>query len=464
GDPGLFHSPVNPGDVFNFISPSLQPLDGARSLVKVDSSTNQPKGGKKGKANDGNTNAYTERHEDFIALQEAFTEIHFSDLSNNYDFISGRFGIQPFVSDFRGFIFDDTNLGARVFGNFDDNRVQYNLALFDMREKDTYSGLNEFNTRNQRVLIANIFKQDFLTPGYTAEFSFHGDFDDGGVHYDKNGFLTRPTPIGTVRLDDRGNLMGHEVNAFYLGWTGDGHIGRFNITHAFYEVLGYDTFNPLAGKPVDINAQMAALELSYDANWIRFKLSGFYASGSSNPTSGVARGFDSILDNPTFIGGPFSWYVHESPNLAGTAVGLKQPDSLVPDLRSSKTEDQANFVNPGAAIVGIGADMELTPKLKLFANANYIWLAEPEAVRVALQTNQASNKLGLDLSLGFKYRPLLTDNIIVSLGGGIFLPGKGFKDIYETNATPIPGYAQADGAAKVDQFLYNVFLTVTFTY
>jgi hypothetical protein len=145
-------------------------------------------------------------------------------------------------------------------------------------------------------------------------------------------------------------------------------------------------------------------------------------------------------------------------------VGLKQPDSLVPDLRSSKTEDQANFVNPGAAIVGIGADMELTPKLKLFANANYIWLAEPEAVRVALQTNQASNKLGLDLSLGFKYRPLLTDNIIVSLGGGIFLPGKGFKDIYETNATPIPGYAQADGAAKVDQFLYNVFLTVTFTY
>ena len=37
-------------------------------------------------------------------------------------------------------------------------------------------------------------------------------------------------------------------------------------------------------------------------------------------------------------------------NLGGTSVNLKQRNSLVPNLRSSKTEGQANFVNPGVFI------------------------------------------------------------------------------------------------------------------
>ena len=30
-------------------------------------------------------------------------------------------------------------------------------------------------------------------------------------------------------------MLRHKVKAAYLGWTGDGHIGRLNITHAFYQ-------------------------------------------------------------------------------------------------------------------------------------------------------------------------------------------------------------------------------------
>src|SRR4030095_11686828 len=108
----------------------------------------------------------TTRYKDFFALQEAFAEIHIRDLSNNYDFISSRFGIQPFVSDFRGFIFNDANLGARIFGNYDNNRWQYNLIAFHMLEKDTYTDLNTFNSRDQQVLIANVFRQDFFAKGY----------------------------------------------------------------------------------------------------------------------------------------------------------------------------------------------------------------------------------------------------------------------------------------------------------
>src|SRR5947209_6193793 len=61
-----------------------------------------------------------------FSLDEAFAEVKFEDVNANFDFISARVGIQPFVSDFRGFIYSDNNLGARVFGSFDNNRYQYN--------------------------------------------------------------------------------------------------------------------------------------------------------------------------------------------------------------------------------------------------------------------------------------------------------------------------------------------------
>ena len=338
-----------------------------------------------------------------------------------------------------------------------------------MREKDTYSDLNTFDSRHQKVLITNLFRQDFIWKGYTAQLSFHANFDDGSTHYDKNGFLTRPQLLGTIQdfrnfQGDDGTLRGHDVKSYYFGWTGDGHIGRFNITHAFYQVFGEDEFNGLAGRKVDINAQMAALELSYDRDWIRFKLSGFYASGDSDPTDRTARGFDTILDNPFFIGGPFSWYVHQGFNLAGTAVNLKQRDSLVPNLRTSKTEGQSNFVNPGVFIVGFGTDVEVTPKLRAFANVNHIWFAETKPIEHALQTNKARGELGLDCSLGFKYRPLLTDNIIVSAGIGVFFPGAGYRDIYRRNTATVPGYGPQEQAGKVDRYLYNGFLTVTLVY
>lgn len=399
---------------------------------------------------------YTTRLKEFFALQEAFVEIHLADISNNYDFVSMRAGIQPFVSDFRGFIFADSNLGLRFFGNADDNRLQYNLAVFDMLEKDTFSDLNTFDFRDQYVVIANLYRQDFFAKGYTAQWSFQANLDNGKNHYDRNDFQTRPELLG--------NPVPHDVHAYYLGWTGDGHIARLNLTHALYEVLGTDDYNGLANRKVTINAQMAAAELSYDFDWLRLTLSGFYGSGDNNPSGGTGSGFDTIVDNPTFIGGPFSWYSHQGFNLAGTAVDLKERDSLVLDLRSSKSEGQANFVNPGVAILGVGANADLTPKLRMFTNVNYIWIPAAESLQRALQTNRSDNQLGLDASIGFKYRPLLTDNIIISAGVGFFFPGPGYRDIYETNTVPVPGFSNSQPPGHVDAFLYNVFTTVTFTY
>lgn len=190
-----------------------------------------------------------------FALQEWFAEFKLADLSPNYDFLSLRGGAQYFNSDFRGFIFNDTNRAIRLFGTRLDNRDQFNLIVFDETDKETNSELNTFNDRHEQTLIANYYRQDFIWPGYTVEASFHYDHDSPSMHFDSNGFLVRPAPIGIA--------MPHEINAFYLGLAGDGHIGPINVNDAFYWVLGRDDLNPLTGTPVNINAQMAAVELSY---------------------------------------------------------------------------------------------------------------------------------------------------------------------------------------------------------
>ncbi len=399
---------------------------------------------------------YTDRTRTHWALQEYFVEYHLADLSDNYDFMAVKAGNQAFNNDFRGFLFNDVNLGGRFFGNWDDNKWQYNLAGFDMREKDTFSGLNTFDQRNQRVFVANVYRQDFLTQGYTAQWSLAANLDDAGIHYDRTGAIVRPQPFGTVRP--------HDVRAYYAGWAGDGHVGRWNITHQFYQAFGQDTFNQLAGRAVDINAQMAAVELSFDLDWVRTRGSFFYASGDGNVDDGKARGFDTILDNPNFTGGPFSYYVRQGFGFGGTGVGFKQPNSLVPNLRTSKTQGQANFVNPGLFLYGLGFDIDTTPKLRTFLNANYLRFAETDPMRTAVLQDNIRHEIGWDFSLGWQYRPLLTDNIVLSFGFGVLVPGEGYRDIYRTSTAPVSGFETFARSGQVDDFLYSGVVAINFTY
>jgi hypothetical protein len=44
-----------------------------------------------------------------------------------------------------------------------------------------------------------------------------------------------------------------------------------------------------------------------------------------------------------------------------------------------------------------------------------------------------SREIGFDWSMGFRYRPLLIDNIIVTGSFAMLTPTAGFKDIYQSN-------------------------------
>src|ERR1700686_1965675 len=115
---------------------------------------------------------------------------------------------------------------------------------------------------------------------------------------------------------------------------------------------------------------MAAVEASVDKDYFRFRGSFFWAQGDKNPTDGKATGFDAILDDPNFVGGQFSFWNRNGIRLTQTGVGLVQPNSILPSLRSSKIEGQANFVNPGILIYNSGMDGEQTYRLKEVFNAN----------------------------------------------------------------------------------------------
>jgi hypothetical protein len=364
----------------------------------------------------------TTRLDGHVGLQEAFGEVKLHDFGPNYDFMNLRAGIQSFVSDFRGFVFADEQPGVRLFGNLKSNRYQYNFAGFDLLEKNTNSGLNTFHRRGREVAVANIFIQDAFFKGYTTQFSYLFQRDNGGLYYNDNGVINRPAPIGTIQQ--------HRIDADYIGWTGDGHIGRLNVTHAFYEVLGHDTFNQIAARKTGINAQLAAVELSVDRDYIRYRTSFLFASGDGKPRDSTARGFSSIVDGVAFAGGEFSFFNREGLPLTRAGVALNAGDSFLPDLRSSKDEGQSNFVNPGIFLYNVGADADLLPTLKMVVNTNFMQFDRTEPLEFLLQQNGVRRTIGVDSGLGFIYRPFLNDNVIIHVGATDLVPLRGLRDIY----------------------------------
>jgi hypothetical protein len=371
-----------------------------------------------------------------------------------FDFTSLRFGIQRFTSDFRGFIFADEQPGARLFGTFRNNVFQYNLAYFNMLEKDTNSGLNRWRSRRQSVYVANLYWTDAFTPGYNLNFSVLFNNDQPTFLLDKNGFLVRPAPIGLPAA--------HKIRVGYAGISGDGHIGRINISHAFYDAFGRDDQNPIPSRnrAQHIQAQLAAAEVSYDKDWMTWKASFFFTSGDKDINDGRATGFDAIVPNQQFAGGGFlgsgnladrglinplfegggvNFLNREFIPLTGTGVTLFGPNSLIPSMRAGLFEGQANFVNPGIMLANAGMDAKVTPKLVATANVNYSRFVRTEPLKTVLFQSSIRHSIGVDSGIGLKYRPLLSDNIVVIGGVSALFPQGGFKDIY-TGRTLFSGF------------------------
>ena len=400
------------------------------------------------------------RTDSFVGLQELFVDKHLRNVDDRYDFDSIRVGIQPFSADFRGFLFQDDQFGVRLFGNRDNNLWQYNLAYFRRLQKDTNSGLNDVSQgfRDDDVYVANVYRQDFPVHGFTSQVTYvlnvNNEGNDG-QHYDNNGFLVTPLPIGNER--------GRDYKVSYFGYNGDGHFGRFNLTASTYFAYGEQDNNPFLGTPQNkdqvIAAFFAAVEPSIDFDWVRIRGSGLFQSGDGNPTGGRATGFDSIFENPQFAGADASYWIRQSiPLVGGGGVALTQPNGVLADLRSSKDEGQSNFINPGLKLVGVGADFDILPELRLSLNANYLSFVNTATLEFLRNQGNIHTEIGEDLSAAITYRPLDTQNVVLRLSGAVLIPGQGLKDLYNTSG----GQGLFNSGANT--YLYSVLTNLILTY
>ena len=393
------------------------------------------------------------RHDNFVGIQEFFLDYHLRDVSERYDFDSIRVGIQPFTNDFRGFLFQDLQFGVRLFGNRDNNHWQYNVAWFRRVEKDTNSGLNDISEalRDDDIFLANVYRQDFPMVGFTSELSVvHNRNHEDAQYIDTNGFVVRPAIVGSA------SSTPSPYQVTYLGYAGDGHLrslwpeARLNLTTATYAALGTQDFNPIAGAPQDVRAFFHASELSRDFSWIRVRGSVLYASGDDEPLDSDATGFDAIFENPQFAGADTSYWVRQGiPLIGGGAVALSGRNGVLASLRSSKEQGQSNFVNPGLFLVGIGADFDVAPELRVIANANHLWFDEIQTLEFLRAQTLRDRQIGYDLSAGIQWRPLFNQNIVINASGAVLLAGEGLQDLY--------------GGTR-HSTLYSAFLNAVFAY
>lgn len=371
------------------------------------------------------------RNDAFVGVQEVFLDYHLRNVSDRYDFDSVRVGIQPFSSDFRGFLFQDNQLGVRLFGNRDNNRFQYNLAAFWRVEKDTNSGLNDVTQalRDDLVFVGNLYRQDLPLPGITSQFTviYNRNREGDAIYVDKNGFPQRPALFG--------NLRGRDYDVTYLGYNADGRLGRINLTASAYYAIGEDRANVLSGRKSDIRAYFVAAEPSIDFSWVRLRLQGLYASGDKDSYDGKETGFDAIFENPQFAGSDTSYWIRQTIPAAGAgrAIGINGRNGVLNSLRSSKEEGQSNFTNPGTVLLGAGADFDLTPELRVSTNVNHIGFANTAVLQALRMEGSIPKSLGWDASLSTIWRPQMTQNIVFRASAAAFDPGKGFNDLFDNS-------------------------------
>lgn len=381
----------------------------------------------------------SDRFDTFLGLQELFVDKHLRNTSDRYDFDSFRIGIQPFNSDFRGFLFQDNQLGVRLFGTRDNNRFQYNLAAFWRLEKDTNSGLNSpFATpRSDFVFIANAYRQDLPFVGLTSQVTvvWNANRERTDVEIDDNGFPVRPALLGDLR--------GRNYDVVYLGYNADGRIGRVNLTASLYGALGTDRNSFFTSRKADIRAFFAAAEASYDLDWARFRLSGLFASGDGNPDDDTERGFDAIFENPIFAGADTSYWIRQTIPFAGggRVISINGRNGILNSLRSSKEQGQSNFNNPGTILAGAGGDFDLTPQFRLSANVNHLWFHRTETLQALRVEGSIPKAIGWDVSAAAIYRPRAIQNVVFRLSGAALEPGAGFRDLFTNSGRNTPYYS-----------------------
>ena len=321
------------------------------------------------------------------AVQALYYERHLRDLDAQYDFDSARVGIQPLISDFRGFLLSDQPLGARLFGTRSNNVFQYNLALFTRLPKDRVR-LNDVAQKipNDQVLLANLYWQDLFKAGTTSEFVFAFNRDRAASVPElqlQNGVASGST------LDAR-----RAYDVAYLGYGMDGHFGRVNSTGMVYGLVGRESRGLLESQATQVRALFAADELSMDFDWRRVRLSMLHSSGDGDPHDRVAQGFDTLSSGALFAGSDSSFFFHQRLATGRRRLRLEIPRRAAALAAPRQQLDRGELQQSGIEPVGAGPRSESLAALDLELGRQPAVVRQDGAARCAAQSIQYSASPG----------------------------------------------------------------------
>ncbi len=366
------------------------------------------------------------------ALQEAVVDVSLFDVGGDFNLSFFEAGVRPFRSDLNGLILNDVVGVARVFGEFRKNLWKYSAAFVRTLPKDPQSNLVSFDNNlddTEQIVGALTVVRDDLVPGWNGEFSFH-------LNRDKRGVVLVDT--GGAAFDQDADL-----DVAYVGVAFSGHLGRFIVQPALYLATGTDDLNSLTFDPntldpnspsfnpdaieeakEDVQAWAAVVDLRLPADFVTWRLGALYASGDADPNDRKAEGFDSISDSVNIFGGPASFFVGEK--IAAGGRTLVNANSALPSLRDS---GRSNFVNPGAMVLNVGADVVLRPNLTAALNFNHISFVDTSSLSRATGVTGIDKQAGVEASVALRWRPLLNENLVVEAGGVRLVPGDALEAI-----------------------------------
>jgi hypothetical protein len=368
----------------------------------------------------GDKNAIDQGCGDDWKLFETFAEVKLFEIGDTFDPTNLRVGLQGFNSDFFGLIYNDAQPGARLFSEISRNQFKVNFAFFERLNKEKLSALDEFKLRDHRVGVISLEWDDFILPGFNILPNF-------------------------VISNDRapGVAAGGQLNAYYVGFTTNGRIGRVNVNSAFYYVTGTTAHNTPDKKSQHISAEFFFGQVTYPFAYVNPRFAFGWASGDGNPRDNVAHGFDSVFDNVAFGGGQFSYLFGEKIQLGATTV--LRGNSIFPSLRGANATSQ--YVNPGVLAFNPGVDIAITPKLTAEANYNYVRFDNTASLTAIAKTKypgrNVSEEIGHEFNAGLTWKPLLNEQLILFMGGAVLLPAGAIDDLFGDKKPAFKGILRA---------------------
>jgi hypothetical protein len=213
----------------------------------------------------------------------------------------------------------------------------------------------------------------------------------------------------------------HNADTIYIGSSGDGHIGRLNITGALYYALGKETPTAAGARDTRTHASFAALELSRDFDRMRLRLSALHASGDDDPQDARGTAFVGLNSSPLFAGADASFFFHQRLPLT-PLLDLKQRDRLFGAPSTS--------LGPGLRLAGAGADFDLSQRLRISLDINQLWFAEVAPLAAVTGRTGFAKAIGQDYSIDAFWRPFENQNVIVRFVGATLSPARGYRSLY----------------------------------